>query len=62
LRYLVEKINSNEDIRACRSTTVLSSVTFTDLQCCRVEYRRKYSEMDKGAKDNLAGSLGENGG
>jgi hypothetical protein len=28
----------------------------------RVEYRRKYNKMDKGAKDKLAGSPGENGG
>jgi hypothetical protein len=28
----------------------------------RAEYMRKYSKMDKGAKDKLAGSPGENGG
>jgi hypothetical protein len=32
------------------------------LRTRRVELRRKYSKMDKGAKDKLAGSIGENGG
>jgi hypothetical protein len=28
----------------------------------RVEKRRKYSKIDRGSKDKLAGSPGENGG
>jgi hypothetical protein len=28
----------------------------------RDKYRRKYTKMDKGTKDKLAGSTGENGG
>jgi hypothetical protein len=30
--------------------------------CDVSSYRRKYSKMDKGAKDKLAGPPGENGG